>query len=441
MATSGGPKLAGTDRGKGLRAATSITDALCYSGDPTTNASYDSSRGGYTTLSQTYDWNNSGTSSRTNNPEGMPKPPGYEATTVAVCEKKCLTTGSQHMGMGFCDSGISGSTVYTVSLWYRQSRVGVGGPYVRQKDNNNSLGGMEWIGYDGNQAISGTSNWPANEWILLKKTVTTSANETGLYISNYIGSTAGDTIWCFGPQIEAKSYFTPVVLDASGNAATSTRTDVQSLTDLSSQDNTNTLNGPVIGRNHFKNGYTIALASSSEPTQPCLDFDGSDDYIQVPDNSAFLTSKTWELWINFDAFPSNSSFDSVFQKSPNWNTANTIGMNLIYGNFNWSFGHHWGGAAFDALSNLSVGVWYHAVGTVDMADPTMTSRTYLNGVAKGTQTNPYTDRPTNTNVLQIGTGSGGPFNGQIAVFNVYQEELTAAQVLYNFNSMRSRFNV
>ena len=441
MATSGGPRLKGLNRGNALLSAVSVNDALCYAGDPTTNICYDSSRSGYATLSQNYDWNNSGTSSRTNNPAGIPKPVGYGSTTIAVVEKKCLTTGSQHFGMGF-NVSVSGGTTYTCSMWYRQNRVGVGGPYVRQYNNNNSLGGMEWIGYDGTQAITGTSNWPANEWILLKKTVTTTAGETGLYISNYIGNTAGDTAWAFGPQFEAKSYFTPIVLNSSGTAAALTRATTQSLIDLSRQENANTLtNGPVIGRNHFKNGAVIDLCSSSQPTAPCLDFDGVDDYVQIPDNSAFLTSKTWELWINFDSFPASSTYDSIFRKSPNWNNADTIGMNLIYGNFRWSFGHHWGGAIFDALSNLSVGVWYHAVGTVDMADPTMTSRTYLNGVAKGTQTNPYTDRPTNTSVLQIGTGNGGPFNGQIAVFNVYQEELTAAQVLYNFNSMRSHFGV
>ena len=441
MATAGGPRLKGLDRGNALTSGASIIDALCYTGDPTTNICYDSAISGYETLSQNYDWNNSGTSSRTNNPAGMPKPVGYGSTTIAVVEKKCLTTGSQHFAMGY-NTSVSGGTTYTCSMWYRQSRVGVGGPYIRQKDNNNSLGGMEWVGRDGTQAISGTSNWPANEWLLLKKTVTTTAGETGLYVSNYIGSAVGDTAWAFAPQFEAKSYFTPVVLNSDQTAAGLTRSTSQSLIDLSREENTNTLtNGTVIGKNHFKKGSIIDLCSSSFDGLPCLDFDGLDDYVQVAHNSAFLTSKTWELWVNFDSFPGSSTYDTVFQKSPNWNNADTIGMNLIYGNFRWSFGHHWGGAIFDALSNLSVGVWYHAVGTVDMADPTMTSRTYLNGVAKGTQTNPYTDRPTNSNALNIGTGSGGAFNGQIAVFNVYQEELTAAQVLYNFNSKRSYFDV
>ena len=59
MATSGGPRLKGLDRGNALLSAVSVNDALCYAGDPTTNICYDSSRSGYATLSQNYDWNNS----------------------------------------------------------------------------------------------------------------------------------------------------------------------------------------------------------------------------------------------------------------------------------------------------------------------------------------------------------------------------------------------
>ena len=56
MSTAGGPKLKGLGRGNALMSATNIIDALCYAGDPTTNICYDSSRSGYTTLSQNKDW-------------------------------------------------------------------------------------------------------------------------------------------------------------------------------------------------------------------------------------------------------------------------------------------------------------------------------------------------------------------------------------------------
>ena len=186
---------------------------------------------------------------------------------------------------------------------------------------------------------------------------------------------------------------------------------------------------------------TNATIGTASEDPMFIDFDQTDSRVDIADNADFLTAKTWELWIKFDSFPVISSFDSIFQKSPNWNYADTIGMNLIYGYWRWSFGHHWGGAQFSAITSLSTGVWYHGVGTVDIANPTMTSRTYLNGVATGTQTNPYSARPTNTSQLQIGVGSGGYFDGQIAAFRVYSQELTAAQVKSNFNSQRSKFKV
>jgi len=436
MSTAAGPRLKGARRDTGMVLSLDARNILSYLGDPTTNASasYDS------TLGQAYDWTNSGGWTRTNNVKDVGKPSGYENVNVYVCKGVTTSVGSQHFGMGRCNA--SATTTYSASMWYRQNKQGVGGPYLRTIVGNASLGSLVWVGYDGLQSISGSSNWPANEWIKLRMwDGTTGAGETGLYISNYIGSAVGDTAWCFGPQIEALDYNTPLVLNSDADAATATRGTSDTWKDLSANSlDADLINGADIGTVHWKKGFVTApLAYSSD--KPALDFDGSDDYVEVPNNSAFLTAKTWELWVNFDSFPASSTYDSVFQKSPNWNYADTIGMNQIYGNFRWSFGHHWGGAIFDALSSLSTGVWYHAVGTVDMADPTMTSRTYLNGVAKGTQTNPYTDRPTNTNTLQIGTGNGGPFNGKIAVFNVYQEELTAGQVLHNFNSMRSRFKV
>jgi len=464
MATSSGPKLAGVGRGNSLMAGANITDALCYSGDPTTNASYDSSRGGYTTLSQTYDWNNSGTSSRTNNPAGIPKPPGYEATTVAVCEKKCLTTGSQHMGMGFCDSGISGSTVYTVSLWYRQSRAGVGGPYIRQLNNNNSLGSLAWVGRDGASAITGTSNWPANEWILVKATGTTSADETGLYISNYIGNTAGDTIWCFGPQIEAKSYFTPLVLDASGNAAASARTEAQALTDLSPQDNTNILNGAIVGRNHFKNGYTVKLGSSSEPTVPCVDLDGTDDYLDTGEYLTMpVTISVWWRRDKADVAGNDRVIGANIWDSSTSDYYNALFLNITDPYYSGPSIESWGYSFVDGtrtdfyISNIpSVDEkWRNYVIVFDNEGGSEISngKVYIDGNYHGVVTGFYKDwgSANKKSTILIGasrayaTEDGSSptmfFTGQIANAQVFKVALTAQQIRENYNTFKSHFKL
>jgi hypothetical protein len=444
MSTAGGPKLAGIGRsGNNLPLYLDCTVGASYAGDPTTNASYDSSIGGYTTLSQTYDWNNSGTSSRTNNPAGILKPPGYAATTVAVCEKKCLTTGSQHMGMGYCDSGISGSTVYTVSLWYRQNGTGVGGPYVRQKVNNNNLGGMEWVGRDGTQAITGTSNWPANEWILLKKTVTTSSDETGLYISNYIGSAVGDTIWCFGPQIEAKSYFTPLVLDASGNAAASSRSATDAWRDLSQYVNDGDLiNGADTGVSYYKDGYITNNVSRTHKSNSFnyIDFDGTDDYVSIPHSSAIMLARTWSLWFNLDRVPDSSTYDSIFQKDDNWNDHGGTMLSMIYGNLRFGWGTYWAADCSISLSgNITTGKWYHFTGTSTGDTTSGGVKMYLDGALKDTGT--ANGVPTDTSILKIGSGNGGPIDGRISNFTLYSIELSAAQVKANFNQQRSRFGV
>jgi len=469
MSTAGGPKIKGalvTQGGVQIVGAVSTADALSYAGDPTTNASYDTSRSGYETLSQTYDWDNSGSSTRTTNPAGIPRPPGYSNTTIAVCEKKCNTTGSQHMGMGFCDSGISGSTAYTVSLWYRQSRQGVGGPYIRQYVNNNSLGSLAWIGRDGISAITGTANWPANEWILIKATGTTSANETGLYISNYIGNTVGDTIWCFGPQIEAKSYFTPVVLNAGGTAAAATRSESDALSNLGPEGNSSILNGATIGSNHYKNGYTIKSATSSEPTMPCLDFDGTDDYLdsgqylQVP-----VTISVWWRRDKSDTSGSNRVINANIWDSSTSNYYNSFYMHIsdpYYGSGgsieSWAYsfvnGTRTDFSAGGYPSSINEKWRHYAIVFDNEGESTISNgKVYLDGAYLGLDTGFWKDWGSANKKSTIliggarayatedGTSPTMFFTGQIANAQVFNAALTAEQIKQNYNTFKSHYKL
>lgn len=465
MATSGGPRLKGLDRGNALLSAVSVNDALCYAGDPTTNICYDSSRSGYATLSQNYDWNNSGTSSRTNNPAGIPKPVGYGSTTIAVVEKKCLTTGSQHFGMGF-NVSVSGGTTYTCSMWYRQNRVGVGGPYVRQYNNNNSLGGMEWIGYDGTQAITGTSNWPANEWILLKKTVTTTAGETGLYISNYIGNTVGDTALAFGPQFEAKSYFTPIVLNSARTAAALTRTEAQALTDLSRQGNSNILNGAVIGRNHFKNGSTVDLCSSSEPIVPCLDLDGTDDYLDTGEYLGMpVTISVWWRRDKSDTSGSNRVINANIWNNSTSNYYNSFYMHIsdpYYGSGgsieSWAYsfvnGTRTDFSAGGYPSSINEKWRHYAIVFDNEGESTISNgKVYLDGAYLGLDTGFWKDWGSANKKSTIliggarayatedGTSPTMFFTGQIANAQVFKAALTAEQIKQNYNTFKSHYKL
>ena len=270
---------------RGLAASIDFGDGKSFLGEPTRNEchAFDNQ------LNQGYDWNNSGTTTGDDNyliSEGLPgRPPGYKTNgNIFVRRKTTLTTGSQHFAAGRCS--VNGSTVYSVSVWYWQNRAGVGGPYVRQIVNNNSLGGLYWEGDKNSGAISGTSNWPARRWIrIMRENVTTSANETGLYISNYIGNTVGDTALYYGPQIEAKAYCTPLVVNSTNTAAALDRSATDVVLDRSGNGNHCDFDSnQTLGSAHSMHGKRLFVKSANKTIHGngYLLMDGTDDTFDVP---------------------------------------------------------------------------------------------------------------------------------------------------------------
>ena len=267
---------------KGLAASIDFGDGKSFLGEPTTNYSYSQN----SNLGHGYDWTNSGagiTDSNYTINEGLPgRPPGYKSN-AGIHARRCTVTtaGSIHFAAGYYN-GLSGSTVYSLSVWYWQNRSGVGGPYVRQKVNNNSLGGLYWEG----NSQTGTSNWPARKWIrIMRENITTSANETGLYISNYIGNTVGDTALYYGPQIEAKAYCTPLVVNSTNTAAAASRSATDVVLDRSGNGNHCDFDSnQTLGSSHSMNGKRLFLKAANKTIHGngYLLMDGTDDTFDVP---------------------------------------------------------------------------------------------------------------------------------------------------------------
>jgi hypothetical protein len=433
MSTSGGPKLSGRGRGASGKILLALDAGVLasFAGAPTTNQSavYD------LTLGQAYDWANSGSFTRTNNVSDVSKPKGYEKANIYICRGVITAVGSLHFGMGRC--AVSASTRYVVTVWYRQSKQGLGGPYIRGIVGNTSLGSLVWGGYDGKQSISGSANWPANEWIrLFQYGSATAANETGLYISNYFGNTVGDTIWCFGPQFEARDSMTPLILNGTGAIAATSRGTTDGWKDLGlGGDDGDLIGGITTTQRTSKVGFNIFPADHG-----FLDFDGTDDYVQVPHSSPLMLARTWSCWFYLDSIPASSTYDSIFQKDENWNTAGGTMLSMIYGNLRFGWGTNWAADCTIPLSgNITTGRWYHFTGTSTGDTTSGGVKMYLDGVFRDAGT--AADVPTSTQVLKIGSGDGGPMNGRIAKFTVYSTELTAQEVKENFNQERSRFGV
>jgi len=429
MSTAGGPRIARDN----LVLCLDAHDAKSYPGQPVTNVCY-LSYGEAQYLAQSYDWDNSGAATRNRNATDIRKPKvGIDARNIRICSCECTTAGSIHFGMGYI--ALSASTQYMVSLYYRQNKAGVGGPYIRQKVNNNNLGSLKWVGRDGKQDISGSSNWPVNEWIRLKAYATTSSNETHLYISNYIGTAVGDKIWCFGPQIETGSKFSSL--------AHSSRSTTDAWKDRSGNGNHGDFAGGVdTGVSHYRKGQVIEPKSNAY-----LDFDGSDDKIDIGSlgtNGEFSQS-TISIWFKKDA--QVATYGNLFDCNWGVTTANkgprmeVDSAGSIVRMYMGTDGGSYTSVSFGSLSN---DVWYNAVLSVTPNGTGQDLKTYINGalVSSSTSSSSYVwDGDMADLYLGIGFNSGRYFTGQIAAFQIYSTVLTPAQIKANFNAQRGRYGV
>ncbi len=113
---------------------------------------------------------------------------------------------------------------------------------------------------------------------------------------------------------------------------------------------------------------------------------------------------------------------------------------MIYGHLRFSYGGYWADVSIEQLSNMSTNTWYQVVGTGQPLSTGVLMKGYLNGVYKNSVTRTEAFVPTNTYALYLGDGSGGTMNGKIGLFRVYEDILTAAEILNNYNTTKSRFS-
>ena len=128
--------------------------------------------------------------------------------------------------------------------------------------------------------------------------------------------------------------------------------------------------------------------------------------------------------------------------------SNRIYVNMGDGtNFYYALGSN----TYDATSTLFDGDWHHVALTINVE----TQKFYIDGAL--VHTHDTTDAATRSGgtsavlgtagaddmtIGRYGGYNGGYWNGKIANFNAYQNrELSAAEVLQNFNAMKSRFGV
>lgn len=152
-----------------------------------------------------------------------------------------------------------------------------------------------------------------------------------------------------------------------------------------------------------------------------LNFDGTDDFVEIPDKAALrMTSRyTLEAWIKIDT---RKSLAGIISK---YHTSNADGYTLRLSN----------GSPFDEINfdgvettnaNLSTGVWYHIAAVNNLGTRTI----YINGVQASTTGVPeFTTAFANTDPLKIGVDFDNRyFDGTIDDVRVWNVARTAQQI-------------
>jgi len=247
------------------------------------------------------------------------------------------------------------------------------------------------------------------------------------------GSFSGFYAWG-GAQVVKANYVTPFVL--------SSRSATDGWVDLSGNSNDGTLvNDVATGTSHYRSGDVILPNSARY-----LDFDGSDQYLDLPIiNYSTYSGLSVESWFNADALTAHtlmsswgyvSNSDYCWLLFSGWWDDNKFDF-LVSGN----------GANYSRVQSsttLSTGTWYHIVGTWDNSG---SMKIYINGSLDNSITGATTTL-VNTNFK---TGIGADYdlsnsgarrfwNGKIGLAKIYDKSLTAAEVLQNYNSTKSRFS-
>jgi hypothetical protein len=371
--------------------------STCFYGEPTTNVAFSANPN---LNSNSNWWINSGNATFNDNDTSITKPSILNVDTGAIKVFSAQTTATGNQQLGSSIVGINPSTTYSFSIWYYFTGTTMQiPPYVRTAVNNNDLA---YFAYNGS---TNYLTWPRNQWILLKATVLTQSNETGIYMSSYIGDTLGEKVYYFGYQVEQKSHCTPLVLG--------TRSGTQ-------------------GMVPFISPASIDIDTVSFDSSANVIYDGTNDYIDLNRTATQLgiydASYTAECFCYPTVLSSDRTMFGTDQTAFRQGLHLTFRGNVIY------MGHY--SSDFSA-GTVSINNWYHIVFRYNAA--TSMASIFKNGVLQGSGA---IASFIGTTTLFTGREFGaGNFAGYIPIAKIYNRPLTDLEVAQNFQAIQYRFGI
>ena len=324
-------------------------------------------------------------------------------------EGAVITTGTTASNRRIYFRGpVEPSTTYTISYWVYSSTSSSESTFFFTYDSgSNHINSDPYIF---------SSALTVGEWTYVEVSYTTPSNTDNTRYTNWGPVIAGSNNTLIAIQrfqVEAKSHATPFV--------DGTRSATEGLKDLT--------------RNS-----SIDLTNVSFDSNAQIDFDGSNDYIQLNP---------------FGLDVSNGlSYEVVYSAESTYNTWGTYRYLLKFvGTTHYGLLHEGDsrGWRFDVPTDAGVrtgvttntpaataGAGYYHVAV--SFDPVSGGKGYLNGVEIGSWAGGYT--AFTPSQLLIGSQGGGRYwDGEIPVVKVYNRALTSSEVLQNYNATKGRFGL
>jgi len=169
----------------------------------------------------------------------------------------------------------------------------------------------------------------------------------------------------------------------------------------------------------------------------CLEFDGTDDFVTIPDNDSLDLPTNYT--ISFWAHNGNGAktYPTIFNKGAQ-STSNgffwcyssgTNGVDMIY---QWADGAAYNSATFTNVFKASDWTYFVFVFT----DSTKTLKLYKNGTYTNDPKTLTSALPVDDGIMYIGTYNGSttdyPFKGKIDEFRVFNDALPISQIENNY---------
>ena len=190
------------------------------------------------------------------------------------------------------------------------------------------------------------------------------------------------------------------------------------------------------------NGTFTADTQFLNQNQGVFDFDGTGDYIDFASHQVLDTSTAFTIaaWVHLD---STSNFPSIVTLKTDQGSGFVTGFSNVSG-----YQFYAGSSAnfvtiYNDINTTSevLNKWVYATVTYNGSGRTSNGnyKLYLNGVSKTVSNASGFGSTSNTTSIGYGNTSQRYWNGQISAVHVYNRELSANELLQNYNALRGRF--